>query len=173
MNITSISNNFSVQAETPSPTLINTRIVRPPTMGIVLRRTRLTESMRTHVPNTSDRNVNHIGMRLRYNDTTGIFVNGLENLLRYYTDSLLDNFHNYPAAKPHKPIKWNKKDQKINPDSNQECSIRLEQIEEEYCTCQKCLHNFDYTSLEQWLQTKQECPLCRTDWLNYTIYSNK
>jgi len=77
-----------------------------------------------------------------------------------------------------KPIKlfntkWKKEYKEINSDSNQECSIILEQIEDEYCTCEECSQNFDYAALKRWLQTKKECPLCRTDWSNYTIYSNK
>lgn len=53
------------------------------------------------------------------------------------------------------------------------CPISYEDIKTYYCKCLVCNHNFDYNSLIKWLETKQNCPMCRSIWTNKKKYVNK
>ena len=47
-------------------------------------------------------------------------------------------------------------------DSDDECSICLELIDDNCCTL-KCSHNFHKECITEWLERKSICPNCRTD----------
>jgi hypothetical protein len=47
-------------------------------------------------------------------------------------------------------------------DSDDECSICLELIDDNCCTL-KCSHNFHKECITEWLEHKSICPNCRTD----------
>lgn len=54
------------------------------------------------------------------------------------------------------------------------CSISLSTIEEnnKYMSCDTCNKNFIDTEILKWLEEKNNCPNCRADWENITIYVN-
>ena len=61
-----------------------------------------------------------------------------------------------------------------NMDQNNECPISLEIIKtgDLYCKCIQCKYNFCKEQLKISLNKNNICPLCRTQWINETIYIN-
>jgi len=53
------------------------------------------------------------------------------------------------------------------------CPISYEKIEIYYCKCLKCNNIFCYDLLKKWLEQKQNCPTCRSIWINKIKYVNK
>lgn len=57
---------------------------------------------------------------------------------------------------------------------NIECPISFETIKlnDSYCTCSQCKYNFLKESIEIALKNKPNCPTCRAEWIDKTIYVN-
>ena len=57
---------------------------------------------------------------------------------------------------------------------NRECPISYELINKNnsYCSCTTCSYNFLYKTLEKALLNNFECPMCRADWTDKTVYIN-
>ena len=58
--------------------------------------------------------------------------------------------------------------------TGQTCVITLETIgsDSEVCKCDVCLALMLFGVLEEWLNTDDTCPHCRSPWTNYTNYTN-
>lgn len=54
------------------------------------------------------------------------------------------------------------------------CPVNYEEITEndEYLNCGKCHKNFLLNVVQQWVQEKKKCPMCRQQWINWKIYKN-
>ena len=106
------------------------------------------------------------------NNGTNIFVNALNeaNIL-----NILNGINQHPPNNTGEINEWIKENKKLNGERNTKCPIKMETIgsNEEYCTCKTCAYNFDYESLNNWLKSRKECPMCRASWTNNVVYTNK
>ena len=63
----------------------------------------------------------------------------------------------------------------INLNKNSECPVSYIKFEDNclYYTCNVCEYNIDADTLKQWIKNNKTCPMCRSEWNNYTIFINK
>jgi hypothetical protein len=63
----------------------------------------------------------------------------------------------------------------LETDRNMECPINLELIKlnDQYCRCTQCKHNFSKEALIESFKTNHTCPMCRAEWSDKTLYVNK
>jgi hypothetical protein len=63
----------------------------------------------------------------------------------------------------------------LETDRNMECPINLEPINlnDQYCRCSQCKHNFSKEALVEAFKTNHTCPMCRSEWNDKTVYVNK
>jgi hypothetical protein len=55
---------------------------------------------------------------------------------------------------------------------NTSCPVTYDEIGGDYICCHQCNNNFDSCIIEQWIKQHNTCPMCRTNWNNFTIYKN-
>ena len=76
---------------------------------------------------------------------------------------------------------WKIEYKEINPENsrNIECPISYENFNDgcKYCICNECKYNFSKNAINKIFQINQykftqQCPMCRTEWNNKTIYIN-
>jgi hypothetical protein len=133
----------------------------------------------------SDININIHSIRhnvMRY----GAGMGGLKYSYNYINTSNFNGFITYVYGRvPHSTISnnsseiisWRSENKIISENSrNIECPITYEEIKsnDKYCECNECKYNILYSNLLTWFESRQShsCPMCRTNWSNYIIYTN-
>ena len=85
------------------------------------------------------------------------------------------NINNIPSVFK-KNEKWINADKLIDLLKNDTCPIAYEPFTDncKYCMCNQCKYNFDYESLKYCFKDSavKKCPMCKTQWTNWTIYTN-
>ena len=131
-----------------------------------------------------DININIHSIRhnvMRYGSGMG----GLKYSYNYINISNFNGFTTYGYVDYHivqyqtisEIISWRSINKIISENSrNIECPITYEEIKsnDKYCECSKCKYNILYSNLLTWFESRQSnsCPMCRTKWSNYIIYTN-
>jgi len=72
-------------------------------------------------------------------------------------------------------IQWKYIKRKINLTKNNECPVSFIKFESEceYCVCATCKYNIDAKTLQKcFMEISKSCPMCRSEWTDFTIYIN-
>lgn len=87
-------------------------------------------------------------------------------------------FTNFPTTRPNNNVTtWTEETKPIN-DRNAECPISYIEftLSCKYCCCSICNTNFDKNTLTDYFASlntnTKKCPMCRSIWTNYVIYTN-
>jgi predicted Zn-ribbon and HTH transcriptional regulator len=71
--------------------------------------------------------------------------------------------------------KWKRYNKLIDLEKNSYCPVKHEDFEYkcQYCVCKVCKYNFDADTLMECLKNNNNCPMCRSKWTNFIIYTNE
>jgi hypothetical protein len=117
---------------------------------------------------SEDENIDlHISV---YSDDTFIYLNGISTLRFNYNEIIntihVNSFQQVNSFQRENIVKF-----LIKPiEGNTICPVLQEEITNKYIFCDVCKYNFDYTVYDNWVKSHNNCPHCRSEWIDYTIY---
>jgi hypothetical protein len=92
------------------------------------------------------------------------------NQNQYVEPPIINHFNINIPSQHNSSQPWAKKPKLMTGDTM--CPVLYEEIEGEYICCHQCHKNFDISVMDSWIKVRKNCPMCRTNWTDFTIYEN-
>ncbi len=99
---------------------------------------------------------------------------GLMQLVAYGAQDIFLTDISYESVTEEKLI-WNEINKILDLNKNSECPITYDELKHgcKYCVCHQCKYNFSTDGLMECFKKMQKnCPICKTKWENWTVYTN-
>jgi hypothetical protein len=175
---------------------MNTKIINHDTIYVNLNNCNYNDVVSVSGLNTSsindislklglDNGYNNINFKIGYY-SNNIFktYQGMGGLLYSYRSSIgiritntvtpqqTNTFHQPQTIPDTSPVitfdSWEKKSKIIEGDI--ECPVTFNTLTDKYICCSSCHKNFDISIIENWVLPNKNCPHCRQNWTDFTIY---
>jgi hypothetical protein len=117
---------------------------------------------------------------LRYHSGMGRMKFSVGNFIdlqtENYNSNTINNLINKLSPIGNK-IVWKYLDKLLDTTRNTSCPITYDEIKsnDKYCFCTECKYNFSGTIFKEYIEgaINKRCSMCRSQWTNWTIYTNK